>query len=61
VRVPGGCTARLTVQQCERLVSVIMQSKDHVVRQETELLVAGIPCIDVSSAGHRKGAAGLVR
>lgn len=29
--------------------------------QETELLVAGIPCIDVSSAGHRKGAAGLVR
>jgi hypothetical protein len=31
------------------------------VWQETELLVAGIPCIDVSSAGHRKGAAGLVR
>lgn len=29
--------------------------------QETELLVAGIPCIDVSSAGHRKGAAGSVR
>lgn len=28
--------------------------------QETELLVAGIPCIDVSSAGNRKGASGPV-
>ncbi len=29
--------------------------------QDTELLAAGIPCIDVSCTGHRRGAMGPVR
>ena len=45
--------------RCSQLWHASWSTMPHL--QETELLVAGIPCIDVSSAGHRRGAAGLVR
>lgn len=42
-----------------------MPSLPHPAKQETELLVAGFPCVDVSRAGLRRGlegqSTGLVR